>query len=173
MRFGALMAFVTVASIVGCSSAPSEDDDGTTVSESQDELKHAKLCGGFAGFACPKGDICVDIPNDGCDPTKGAVDCLGTCKPAPKAPKPKACGGFAGLKCPAGQTCVDDPSDSCDPTTGGADCGGICQPTPPPAPKACGGFAGLPCPAGQTCIDDPSDTCNPHTGGADCPGICH
>lgn len=36
-------------------------------------------CGGFAGFLCPAGLSCYDIPKDGCDPKKGGADCLGMC----------------------------------------------------------------------------------------------
>ncbi len=80
------------------------------------------MCGGFANIQCPKGQTCVDNPNDSCDPNKGGADCSGICVTETK----QICGGFAGLKCPSGQTCVDDPSDSCDPNKGGADCSGIC-----------------------------------------------
>lgn len=35
-------------------------------------------CGGFAGFMCPDGLICVDNQADDCDPAIGA-DCIGIC----------------------------------------------------------------------------------------------
>jgi hypothetical protein len=180
MKFGTLLAFgLAAASLVACSNA-SLDDEGSepAPAESQDELKKGKkYCGGFAGFVCPSGYTCVDIPNDGCDPKNGGADCLGVCKPKPPSPpKPKMCGGFAGIQCPAGQVCVDDPSDSCDPQNGGADCSGICVTAPPPPPPPtkifCGGFAGIQCPSGMTCVDDPSDSCDPQNGGADCGGVC-
>jgi len=38
-----------------------------------------KSCGGFAGFPCPAGYQCVDVPNDGCDPKAGGADCPGMC----------------------------------------------------------------------------------------------
>jgi eight-cysteine-cluster-containing protein len=38
-----------------------------------------QMCGGFAGFACPAGLICVDAPNDACDPANGGADCPGLC----------------------------------------------------------------------------------------------
>ena len=37
-------------------------------------------CGGIAGIMCPKGMMCYDIPDDGCDPSKGGRDCMGICK---------------------------------------------------------------------------------------------
>ena len=37
-------------------------------------------CGGIAGIMCPKGMMCYDIPDDGCDPSKGGRDCMGVCK---------------------------------------------------------------------------------------------
>ncbi|MFN3198282.1 MAG: hypothetical protein ACE366_07660 [Bradymonadia bacterium] len=46
-----------------------------------------QMCGGFAGFECPEGLICVDDPNDECDPAQGGADCIGICveddSPAP------------------------------------------------------------------------------------------
>ncbi|KAF2681378.1 hypothetical protein K458DRAFT_310126, partial [Lentithecium fluviatile CBS 122367] len=39
-----------------------------------------KMCGGFAGFACPeRGQVCHDDPRDTCDPQKGGADCGGLC----------------------------------------------------------------------------------------------
>ena len=81
-------------------------------------------CGGFAGLACPDGQVCVDDPSDDCDPLNGGADCLGFCEDAPAR---ATCGGFAGTACPKGQECVDDPSDDCDPLNGGADCLGFCE----------------------------------------------
>jgi hypothetical protein len=38
------------------------------------------MCGGFAGFRCPKeGMLCVDDPRDDCDPENGGADCAGLC----------------------------------------------------------------------------------------------
>jgi len=138
---------------------------GTSVA-SQGACK-PQFCGGIAGIQCPKGETCVDDPNDSCDPNNGGADCGGICVDEPPA---TFCGGFAGIPCPDGQTCVDNPNDGCDPKNGGADCGGICVDAPKPA--FCGGIAGIPCPKGQACVDDPSDDCDPKQGGADCGGIC-
>ncbi|KHN97300.1 Kazal domain-containing protein [Metarhizium album ARSEF 1941] len=41
--------------------------------------KSAPPCGGFAGFACPTGLFCYDVPGDGCDPKNGGADCIGVC----------------------------------------------------------------------------------------------
>jgi eight-cysteine-cluster-containing protein len=38
-----------------------------------------QACGGFAGRPCPRGEACVDVPNDGCDPGNGGADCPGMC----------------------------------------------------------------------------------------------
>jgi len=81
-----------------------------------------KSCGGFANLPCPSGEICVENPNDSCDPQNGGADCPGMCIAK------KMCGGFAGLPCAADEDCVDDPTDSCDPQNGGADCSGVCVP---------------------------------------------
>lgn len=37
------------------------------------------VCNGFAGFRCPDGLYCYDIPGDGCDADNGGADCLGIC----------------------------------------------------------------------------------------------
>ena len=36
-------------------------------------------CGGITGIQCPAGMICVDDPNDTCDPNAGGADCPGIC----------------------------------------------------------------------------------------------
>jgi hypothetical protein len=50
------------------------------VAASEAELRTS--CGGFAGFPCPIGGVCVDDPTDACDPALGGVDCLGVCRSA-------------------------------------------------------------------------------------------
>jgi hypothetical protein len=40
-----------------------------------------RMCGSIAGIPCPNGMICVDIPNDGCDPNINGAECTGTCQP--------------------------------------------------------------------------------------------
>jgi len=40
-------------------------------------------CGGFAGWPCSPGKICVDDPNDDCDPAAGGADCGGLCVDPP------------------------------------------------------------------------------------------
>ena len=66
-----------------------------------------KRCGGIAGFQCDSGDICVDDPNDDCDPNNGGADCMGVCRDS-------ICSGLT-AKCAAGYkwsqydcTCVAD-----------------------------------------------------------------
>src|SRR5262245_37563125 len=39
-----------------------------------------QACGGIAGKPCPQGEVCVDDPNDSCDPKTGGADCTGTCR---------------------------------------------------------------------------------------------
>jgi hypothetical protein len=39
----------------------------------------ALICGGFAGFECPDGYMCIDDPSDNCDPRQGGADCIGIC----------------------------------------------------------------------------------------------
>lgn len=135
-------------------------DEAEQVS-ARDVVDGPVVCGGFGGLECPDGQVCVDDPNDNCDPKYGA-DCGGLCV----LPDPEPCGGFGGFECPEGQVCVDDPDDDCDPKDS-ADCIGICE----PAAAACGGFGGLECPQGQACVDDPDDDCDPEVS-SDCIGIC-
>ena len=130
-------------------------------------------CGGFAGLQCPDPlrQICVDNPNDSCNPQNGGADCSGICvypdgsSAAP--PKYPSCGGLQGLQCPRrSQHCVEDPRNC--PLA--ADCLGICV---GPELSVCGGIAGRKCPkTNQICVDDPRDSCDPGAGGRDCQGIC-
>ena len=47
-----------------------------------------QFCGGFAAIQCPEGLLCVDDPNDSCDPRQGGADCGGVCvDPDEKKPK--------------------------------------------------------------------------------------
>lgn len=127
-------------------------------------------CGGFAGLACPDGLVCVDDPDDACDPQNGGADCIGIC--VEEEPQPQFCGGFGGFPCPEGMICVDDPDDGCDPDNGGADCGGICVTDPAECPPV---LCELFCPFGFaegddgcptcTCAEQPTDTACTNAGG--------
>lgn len=50
--------------------------------EHQGECKKGgrEACGGVAGIQCPGDKICVDDPNDNCNPKEGGADCPGICK---------------------------------------------------------------------------------------------
>lgn len=37
------------------------------------------FCGGIANIQCPDGQVCVNDPNDACDPDLGGADCGGVC----------------------------------------------------------------------------------------------
>ncbi|HTK75144.1 MAG TPA: hypothetical protein VL371_07775 [Gemmataceae bacterium] len=160
--------FFALFALVACSSA----DDRSSDSEDSAELRGGRICGGFAGLSCPKGQVCK---LDGNYP-----DASGHCKKPKVGEEGGFCGGIAGIQCKAGLKCVFDEA----PSTGnnGAplmgmpifDQSGTCQidEEPEPTTQFCGGFAGIPCPSGQTCIDDPNDSCDPANGGADCGGIC-
>ena len=46
--------------------------------------KCVQFCGGIAGFQCHEPtEVCVDNPNDSCDPAHGGADCGGICQPGP------------------------------------------------------------------------------------------
>lgn len=53
-----------------------------------DDPEGGQFCGGFAAIQCPEGLICVDDPNDSCDPHQGA-DCGGICVDPEDDQKPK------------------------------------------------------------------------------------
>ena len=65
-------------------------------------------CGGIAGFPCNKGEACVDIPDDDCDPAKGGSDCPGTCSPC------DAICLFDVKECPDGSSVSRDHCNNCE-----------------------------------------------------------
>ncbi len=66
---------------------------GTSVVSQGECEEQPQFCGGIAGFPCPDGQICVDDPNDDCDPENGGADCGGMCVDAPECP-PVVCALF-------------------------------------------------------------------------------
>jgi hypothetical protein len=48
-------------------------DPGTTSAS-------GRFCGGIAAMPCPGAGVCVDAPDDGCDPNHGGADCGGVCR---------------------------------------------------------------------------------------------
>jgi hypothetical protein len=79
-------------------------------------------CGGFAGLLCPEGKICIDNPNDDCDPQNGGADCIGICidEPEPAATCQDQCGGkgadgscYCDEACTYYGDCCDDYEEAC------------------------------------------------------------
>ena len=135
-RFVALFVSCTLVCMGGCTNdsvvgrntpqvmdMAAPDMTSADLAGSGADLSLGAFCGGFAGVLCQAGELCIDDPNDACDPSKGAGDCTGFCHGEPAG----ACGGLVGVMCPPGRVCVDDPTDACDPSTGGVDCTGTCQ----------------------------------------------
>jgi hypothetical protein len=149
---------------VDASAVPSHLAHGDTLASGGTCSEPAPIvpCGGFAGFPCPPGTTCIDVPDDGCDPECGAADCMGYCVTFPPASCVRG-------ECPDGFTCIDDPRDACDPDCGDANCPTICAEV---LPDTCGGIASLPCPAGYECVEMAGDGCSTRCGGADCGGRC-
>ena len=125
-----------------------------------------QFCGGFAGIECPEGQVCVDDPNDGCDPANGGADCGGFCEDAPAQ---ELC--LNDDACNAGEVC--DMSVCLSNCPDGMICPAVCWGECVESEQQfCGGFAGIECPEGQVCVDNPNDDCDPANGGADCGGFC-
>lgn len=90
------------------------------------------FCGGFAGIQCPEGQVCVDDPNDDCDPENGGADCGGVCQLEPEECEPVACEVF----CPFGFVtdpagceiceCQAEPEPTCEDACGGPSASGAC-----------------------------------------------
>jgi hypothetical protein len=116
------------------------------------------LCGGFAGFACPAGEVCV-FNDANCDPEQGGADCMGICVPE--------------------ETCVCDmmyaPVCGVDGQTYGNACEAKCANVDIQYEGECQGgapcSADADCPAGMFCND-----CPPYPGCPMCdacgPAVC-
>jgi hypothetical protein len=91
------LTFVFALAIVSCGGEHLVGENESTL----------KPCGGIAGKQCKSGQICIDVPNDGCDPAKGGADCSGLCQPS----DPNQCKDDS--QCPAvGAPCVTCPDGS-------------------------------------------------------------
>lgn len=58
-------------------------------SKKDGEPTGGQFCGGFAAIRCPEGLVCVDDPNDTCDPSQSGFDCGGVCVVPTKDEKQK------------------------------------------------------------------------------------
>ena len=111
-------------------------------------------CGGIAGIRCPEGFVCIDNPEDNCDPDRGGADCPGICaEPA----LPGGCNEDG--DCPEGEqwcraTQEEGVRECVDYQAEGEFCGGF---TP--------AWAATRCHPDQSCTDHP-------VGIADAPGVC-
>ncbi len=64
--------------LVSCNPHPTPDPNCSD-STSGVDCPSPPFCGGIAGFACPGFGVCIDNPNDSCDPAHGGADCGGLC----------------------------------------------------------------------------------------------
>ncbi len=71
-------AFVGLVALGGCGPGDptGTDCDAAHALSSTGEI----FCGGFGNIQCPGSLVCVDDPNDGCDPNNGGADCGGICQ---------------------------------------------------------------------------------------------
>lgn len=150
-----------------CENGFATDEDGCEVCSCEPDPMIP--CGGFAGFVCPEGLECVDIPDDGCHPDMGGADCLGMCVeptgctaadcgPAPGAPNFECSDGetIGGPACTEGDDgecgwvfveCPDE-GPTCEGACGGPADGGACW-----CDDLCEQFG--------DCCDDFTDACAP------------
>jgi hypothetical protein len=109
-------ALVMGAALVGGACGPSDPMAAGVTTQGVDEGNpEGRLCGGLAATSCPSGYLCLDDPEDTCDPAQGGRDCSGRCTQAPSETcgdepgyhyvltDPVQCQGVL-FKCPAGQT---------------------------------------------------------------------
>jgi hypothetical protein len=89
-----LFGTTTLLALVACSSEPppaaeapptSEVAAGAETSPPEPATPapaeaRGRFCGGIAAFRCPGEGVCVDNPDDGCDPARGGADCGGVCR---------------------------------------------------------------------------------------------
>lgn len=92
---------------------------GTSVSADGACEEETQFCGGFGNLPCNAGEICVDDPNDGCDPNNGGADCGGMCIPGPSC-EPVLCelfceNGFATDENGCEVCSCAEPVDTCGP----------------------------------------------------------
>ncbi len=57
-------------------------DTAVTASSDHSSSQPSAMCGGIAAISCAKGLVCIDDPNDSCDPLGGGADCSGICVPS-------------------------------------------------------------------------------------------
>ena len=82
MRRMAWSTLVAGVCLVGSACGPSMEAEARESSAGTVEQKAGQgdVCGGFAGLSCDPGYVCVDDPNDSCDPTGSGRDCAGICQ---------------------------------------------------------------------------------------------
>jgi hypothetical protein len=109
-----------------------------------------RVCGGIAGLPCPKGFVCSDNPQDGCDPAHGGADCGGICVRKRKNP-------CARIRCAAGTVCCPRCGGMC--LSPDVPCGAIlCEPDPS---NRCGDTV---CGPGEFCCNPSCGECAPIDG---------
>lgn len=70
------------SSFSSTSSSSSSQSSFSSSNSSSSNNSDLQPCGGIDGLLCSGTDICIDNPEDTCDPQNGGVDCEGFCAPA-------------------------------------------------------------------------------------------
>lgn len=153
LQLGVVALFSVAA--VGCTPPAPEGSEESSVTDNQ-AAKAGAFCGGFAGFACPDGQVCVDNPHDDCDPAHGGADCGGICKKHAAPPKKAKCND------PSRQYVANSPAECAvvkfycaegEPFFDACGCGCTIPDGDPCGGKTCG--------TGEYCCNDSCGTCAP------------
>jgi hypothetical protein len=75
--------------LLGLLAAGAAQSELNTESDEAQRPRDGQFCGGLAAVQCPEGLVCVDDPNDSCDPNTGGADCGGVCADPTRQKKPK------------------------------------------------------------------------------------
>ena len=80
--FETLSLALVVGGFCSCGVDATTSESSTGQQTTSDEVRHVSasmICGGVMGISCLAGQVCIDDPNDSCDPAVRGTDCMGIC----------------------------------------------------------------------------------------------